>query len=315
MPKSKKEERFRWIEPILDGLVPTKVMAQISPFGERTIKRWLSWYRHNGVARLEGLSKIPRHQPRKYPNFYRQLVIDLRQEEGFGPRKIAWRLKKTKGIAVSPRYCANILKSVGLSRKYRPRRKNTIYKYSHLAQQPGDMIEVDVKWGVRLKRHLWWYQYTAMDVISKWRYLYAYDDQANYFSLDFLHRVKERAPFELKRIKTDNHAIFTNRTTGYAKSTDPLNPRIHPFDLECEKLDVIHLLIDPGKPQQNPFVERSHRSDKDYFYKRLEYQPQTLEEYRFLLSLWCLTYNTREHESLNGLSPLEYLRKVPHVYA
>ncbi len=315
MPESKKEERFRWIEPILDGLISAKTMTQISPFGERTIKRWLSWYQHFGMERLEGLSKVPHYQPKKYPEYYRQAIVNLREEEGFGPRKIAGRLKKTKGIIISPRYCANVLKSKGLSRKYRPRRKNAHYKYSHLAKLPGDLIEIDVKYGIRLKKHLWWYQYTAMDVISKWRYLYAYDDQANHFSIDFLSRVEERTPFLIKRIKTDNHAIFTNRSTGYAKSTDPLNPRVHPFDLKCQKLNIIHLLIDPGKPQQNPFVERSHRTDKDYFYKRLEHQPQTLEEYRLLLNFWCLIYNTREHESLDDLSPLGYLQKVPHVPA
>ena len=65
----------------------------------------------------------------------------------------------------------------------------------------------------------------------------------------------QKAPFKITGIKTDNDSIFTNRYTGYAKSTDPLNPKIHIFD-NCQRHGVYHYLIDPGKPQQNGKVER-----------------------------------------------------------
>jgi len=50
------------------------------------------------------------------------------------------------------------------------------------------------------------------------------------------------------------------------KSSDPMNPRLHPIDLECQRLNIIHYLIDPGKPAQNGKVERSHRTDQEHFY-------------------------------------------------
>ena len=55
-------------------------------------------------------------------------------------------------------------------------------------------------------------------------------------------------------------------------------------------------MIDPGKPNQNGAVEKSHRTDNEYFYRYLNL-PRTLEE-----------YNELPHCSLNGLSPNEYLR-------
>jgi len=170
-------------------------------------------------------------------------------------------------------------------------------------------MEIDVKWGIKLRKHCFWCQYTAIDVCSRWRYLAGYDNQDNSYAINFVSQLTSKAPFTIKAIRTDNHAIFTNRYTGYTKSDDPLNPRIHPLDIYLEKQRIEHLLIDPGKPQQNPFVERSHRTDEEYFYQRLIRQPKTLQEYQLLLSLWCMTYNTREHESLNGLTPLEYLAR------
>ena len=80
-------------------------------------------------------------------------------------------------------------------------------------------------------------------------------------SLSFLKELLTIADFKICAVKTDNAAIFTNRYTGYNKSTDLLNPRLHPFDILCNELKIPHYLIDPGKPQQNSFVERLHRTD------------------------------------------------------
>ncbi len=79
------------------------------------------------------------------------------------------------------------------------------------------------------------------------------------------------AKFRIRTIKTDNGSCFTNRCTGYLKSTDPLNPRLHPFDLFCQKSNIIHYLINPGKPAQNGKVERSHRSDQKMFYNQVKF--------------------------------------------
>ncbi|KUK96670.1 MAG: Transposase [Parcubacteria bacterium 32_520] len=76
----------------------------------------------------------------------------------------------------------------------------------------------------------------------------------------------EIAPFRIRSIKTDNGSCFTNRYVGYNKSTDSLNPRLHEFDITCQRKNIIHYLIDPGKPAQNGKVERSHRTDQERFY-------------------------------------------------
>jgi len=47
-----------------------------------------------------------------------------------------------------------------------------------------------------------------------------------------------------------------------------MNPRLHALDVLCQKYNIIHYLIDPGKPAQNGKVERSHRTDQEMFYER-----------------------------------------------
>jgi transposase InsO family protein len=87
-------------------------------------------------------------------------------------------------------------------------------------------------------------------------------------AIDFLKKVIKTAPFKTRAVKTDNGSCFTNRYVGYLKSTDPFNPRLHDFNIFCQRNNIIHYLIDPDKPAQNGKIERSHRSDQEMFYDR-----------------------------------------------
>ena len=109
-------------------------------------------------------------------------------------------------------------------------------------------------------------------------------------------------------IKTDNGSCFTNRYTGYLKSADPINPRVHPFDLICRELNIDHYLIDPGKPAQNGKVERSHRSDQETFYDKVQFN--TLGELKLKLRLWNMYYNDLEHCGLGGRTPNQMVKEL-----
>lgn len=123
--------------------------------------------------------------------------------------------------------------------------------------------------------------------------------------MEFLKELIKMAPFRIRAIKTDNGSNFTNKYIGYLKSSDPLNPRLHPFDLLCQKYNIIHYLIDPGKPQQNGKVERSHRTDQETFYNKNTFK--SLKELKAKIRIWNEKYNNMEHCGLNGKRPNEIL--------
>jgi transposase InsO family protein len=134
----------------------------------------------------------------------------------------------------------------------------------------------------------------------------AYHNADNLSAISFLKELISVVDFKIMAVKTDNGSCFTNRYTGYAKSSDPLNPRLHSFDILCKKLDIPHYLIDPGKPQQNAFVERSHREDQEKFYEQVVFK--SFEDLRYKLRLWNMDYNNTKHCSLNGKTPNQALR-------
>jgi len=127
----------------------------------------------------------------------------------------------------------------------------------------------------------------------RWRYLKIYDNFSNSNTINFFKELMKIAPFRIRAIKTDNGSNFTNRYTGYLKSTDPFNPRLHDLDLMCQKHNIIHYLIDPGKPAQNGKVERSHREDQEKFYEKNIFK--NLEDLKCRLRLWNMYYNDLEH--------------------
>lgn len=67
MPKSTKDEKFRWIKPILDKEISIKNMAKLCHFSERSLKYWLADYRTLGRDGLENKSRRPKTNPREIP--------------------------------------------------------------------------------------------------------------------------------------------------------------------------------------------------------------------------------------------------------
>jgi len=302
MSKNVKEERLRWVLPIVRKEVRLVDVARVCPFSQRSLERWVATFRKYGEAGLEPKSTRPKTNPRETPIWIKERIIELRKETKKCALKLKWDLEK-EGIEIDHRTIGKIIKQEGLTRKYRTRKLN--YKYERVPLKLGELIEIDVKYvPYRLNRQRF-YQFTAIDVASRWRYLKVYDQQSSYHAILFLKEVIERFPLKIEAVKTDNHAIFTNRYVGYLKSSLPQNPRLHPLDIFCQRLNIEHYLIDPGKPQQNCFVERSHRSDQESFYD--EVQCKSIDELEFRLRLWNMYYNNLAHCSLNGKSPNQML--------
>jgi len=312
MPNSTQEEKLRWITPILEKRMKIKDLALVCPFSERAIKYWLKQYRGKGVTRLENRSTRPKTQPNETPIRIKERVLELRHEMNDEcALKLKWDLED-EGIFLHERTIGKILKVDGLTRRYRTRKQYP--KKPKVPLLPGELIEIDVKYVPNEINEKRYYQFTAIDCATRWRYLKIYDQQTNVDALDFLQEVIQRFPYQIRTIKTDNGSIFTNRYTGYLKSKDPFNPNLHPFDIECERIGIVHYLIDPGKPAQNGHVERSHRSDQESFYEKISYK--TEEELRYQAKLWNMYYNDLKHCGLNGLTPNQALRlKVQNVRA
>lgn len=304
MAETIQEERWRWIKPIIEKELRLVEVAKVCPYGKRSLERWVSLFRNEGMKGLIPRSTRPRSEPGETPICMKERIVRLRKKTKLCAKKLHWRLAK-EGIHIHERTIGKILKAEGLVRKYRVRKVKM--KYVKIPLLPGELIEIDVKYVPGTILNQAYFQYTAIDCASRWRYLEAFDAQTNRHSILFLKKVIEIFPHRIRAVKTDNGAIFTNYYTGTNKRSDCTVKTIHALDLFCQEQRIIHYLIDPGKPAQNGRVERSHREDQEKFYEQNTFV--SFKDLQRKMKRWNIYYNDLEHCGLNGKTPNEFLRE------
>ena len=63
MAKTIKEERLRWVLPILNKEINLADAVKICPYSQRSLERWVSVYKKDGEVGLEPKSTEPKTQP------------------------------------------------------------------------------------------------------------------------------------------------------------------------------------------------------------------------------------------------------------
>jgi transposase InsO family protein len=303
MPKTIQEERLRWVVPIVQKELKLKDVVKVCPHSQRSLERWVAAFKKHGPEGLIPRSTKPKSNPKETPIRIKERIIELRKQTRKCALKLKWNLEK-ENILIHRNTVHKIIKNEGLVRKYRVRKLK--YKYIKVPLAPGELVEIDVKYVPEKLGNKQYFQFTAIGCATRWRRLEVYDEQTNTNAILFLQKLLRIAPFKIRAVKTDNGFVFTNRYVGYLKSSDPHNPRLHGFDLVCQSKNIIHYLIDPGKPAQNGKVERSHRSDQESFYDRHYFK--NVDDLRRKIKIWNKYYNDLEHCGLNGKSPNEMLK-------
>ena len=132
-------------------------------------------------------------------------------------------------------------------------------------QYPGQRVQIDVKFVpaaclVGDAKGQKFYQYTAIDEYSRFRYLEAFEEHSTYSSAQFLEHLIKAFSFSIECVQTDNGAEFTKRLLPAERRTPTL------FEARLKQCGIEHKLIRPYTPRHNGKVERSHRKDNEYFY-------------------------------------------------
>lgn len=296
------QERYSWIKPIVEKKLTYNEVLKACPHSKRSLERWVCNFKKNGWDGLKDISTEPKTYKKETSIHTKEKIIALRKKTKLCALKLKWKLQK-EGIVVHERTIGKILKKEGLVRKYRV--KKIKYKYIKAERLPGELIEIDVKYVPSRIAGKRYFQYTAIDTASRWRYLRIFDEQSSFHSIEFLRDVIQRFPHSIQAIKTDNGSIFTNYYTGMNKRSDMTVKTTHALDIFCASQNIIHFLIDPGKPAQNGTVERSHREDQEKFYERNKFKK--VSDLKKKIKLWNEYYNNLEHCGLAGKSPNEVL--------
>ena len=258
-----------------------------------TIWRWERRLANKGLSGLIDSQKTPNHHPKEYSPYVKFLIKDLRDKYPIGPDKIKIKLAKYHNINISVSGIAKELRRSGMIVTKKRKRRNSCHHIKRKIYLPGDIIQIDIKFVFKTRKSQL-FCFSSIDNDTRIAHTKIVETMGTSEAIRFLRKTQGFYPFKIKIIQTDNASYFTNYYTGYTKSSDPLKPRIHPFDRICSKLDIEHYLIDKGKPAQNGRVERFHRTIDDEFFSRYRFRDRDhlISKFREYLSYYN---NEREH--------------------
>jgi len=277
------------------AMEPKNVRYLCKLFGihHSTFYRLKKQYDRRNLASIKYRSR----RPKKTTSIDWNIVTEICEWKRANPRKSQYYLfnewlRAGRTPPCSPKTIYNWWKRRGLI-IIRYRRKRVKSKLFNKAKLPGELVQIDTKFLPKKK-----YQYTAIDVVSKWRFIEVYPKLTQENSTDFVKKVLAEAKkkrVDIKLIQTDNGHEFQREFEEYLKGLG---------------IKLQHTWI--HTPDQNGVVERSHRTDEEEFYQETEIDYQDLEEINTKLKIWLEYYNTKRlHFSLNYLTPEEYL--VSHI--
>ena len=80
MAKTIKEERLRWVLPIVKNEVKLNEVTKVCPHSKRSLERWVAAYKDKGEVGLEPKSTEPKTQKEETPIWIKERIISIRKK-------------------------------------------------------------------------------------------------------------------------------------------------------------------------------------------------------------------------------------------
>lgn len=267
------------------------------------VYRWKNRYDGSWES-LRDRSRRPRHHPNAHTPDELKLIRDMRRRNPHAGLVVFWVKLQQRGYTRSIPGLYRVLKRLELSPVKNPNPKYVPKPYEQMLY-PGQRVQIDVKHvpasclvgDAKGKR---FYQYTAIDEFSRFRYLEAFEECSTYTSTVFLEHMLKAFPFSVECIQTDNGFEFTKRFSSSA-----LDQSLTMFEKRLARYGIRHKKIRPFTPRHNGKVERSHRKDNEYFYANHTFY--SFEDFKEQLMVHSRKYNAFPMRPLRWKSPRDTL--------
>jgi len=290
------------LENIINKKQTVVSVAKELSVSRQIVHKWLIRYKRYGI---EGII-IKRGKKTNTVAHNRTLkaietcVINLAEEYRFdGVESLADRLQEGYNITLNPTTIYRILKRNNIRyTKYYTETKKRWKKQLFAHKQAGKELQMDTKYphGYKEGKVI----YTVIDDASRWAFVWSYSKANADNTIDFVEKLIKRAPFTIKKIRTDQGTEFLNN-----KLKDLLN-----------NYNIEHRKNTPYCPEENGKIERFHKTLNQ---KALKYgfsPNDSLETMQYKLNLFMHYYNyKKKHRGLgmNGLTPIQKLNEMSCV--
>jgi len=290
------------LENVMNKRQKVVSVAREMSLSRQTIHKYLLRYKRYGE---DGITR-PMRKKRRLPAHNRtseaveNCVIELAKTYvADGVQTLADRLQYEYNTNLNPTTIYRILKRKNIRYTgYYEATKKRWKKQLFCHQIPGQELQMDTKYpyGYKLGRVI----YTIIDDASRWAFVWSYETANADNTVNFLKKVLNRVPFEIKKIRTDQGTEFLNKKV----------------DEMLEKHGIEHRKNTPYCPEENGKIERFH-STLNQKALRYGFKPaEPLDDLQYKLNLFMHYYNyQKKHRGLgmDGLTPMQRLEQLKSV--
>ena len=262
--------------------------------------KWFNRFDNGKVRLLDDQSKAPKNTRKPEVTFEEECRIKKlrRKYIHYGKRKLAVKYFKKYGERISSHKVQYVINKWDLypdqeeHEKLKKKIKNQIKKNRIQKLKVKDehwfLLHLDtivIYWG-GFKRYI----LTAVDHHGKLAYARMYKSKSSKNAKDFLYRLHYLIDADIPNIQTDNGSEF------YAE-----------FEEALKELSTLHWFSRNRTPQDNAEVERFNQTLQTEWLNDGNFTLE-INEFNRNLTKWLVEYNfERPHESLDYLTPFEYL--------
>ncbi len=298
------QEKLQIIDRHLRGEAATSLAEEFG-VSVRSVFLWCKLF-DGSLNSLESKSRAPKRTRRKATPQDEELMLELRTSKKYGYRKIKWHFKRRLNKNFGESTVKRILAKHGLAGW---RKKRKIGRKHRQARVPNERVLIDFT-EKRIKKGKRTYTFVALDSCTRRMFACAYEHKRVEDAVDFVKRLV-KAWGLMKRIQLDNGTQFVyllKRKYKKRRLRKKTRRKQNKFGAFCKELGVKLKFIPTSSPNKNAEVERVIRTLKDECLNvtLLENFLQLKKEVASFVSF----YNEqREHNSLNGETPLNEWRK------
>ena len=272
----------------------------------KTNRQYIYRWRKRYDGTLQSLADKS-HRPHSHPNQHTpdelKLISDMRRRNPHAGLVVFWVKLRQRGYSRSITGLYRVLRKTG-EMAAKPKNPKYIPKPYERMLFPGQRVQIDVKYVpsaclVGDAQGKKFYQYTAIDEYSRFRYLEAFEEHSSYSSAIFLEHMLKAFKFPVHCVQTDNGPEFTKRFVSNKPSSSL-------FEKALKEHNITHKLIRPFTPRHNGKVERSHRKDNEYFYATHTFY--SFDDFAKQLKVHNYKYNKFPVRPLNWKTPDDYIK-------
>ena len=266
----------------------SREVARYFGYDQSTILRWAKKAEGRRAGPIPTRSSRPHHHPKALSRDIVSKIIDKRLERNRCGQVVHHALIR-EGVKVSLSSVQRTLDRCFLTKKRSPWKRPHDATKRPEAAFPGAFVEVDTihlqsPKGERV------YVYTAIDLCSRWSSAWATDRIGVKKSIEFMRRVRESAPFEIRLVQSDNGPEFT---IG--------------FTHELKRIGISHRHSRVRRSNDQAHVERFNRTIQE---ECLDYVSRSVPKLRKAISEYLPYYNgQRIHMGIGYRTPEEVMQR------